>query len=98
MTEVPPPPPHTSTTVSSNEILSDPTTNYLNQKTYYGTDRASFPPSLLHLPRIGILFGLKAILRCRIAGMNEANRIEMNVRQPAGMWNYTTMGFRLAST
>jgi hypothetical protein len=38
MTEVPPPPPHTSTTVSSNEILSDPTTNYLKQKTY-GTDR-----------------------------------------------------------
>ena len=26
---------------------------------------------------------------------NEANRIEMNVRQPTGMWNYTNMGFRL---
>jgi hypothetical protein len=29
---------------------------------------------------------------------NKANRIEMNVRLPAGMRNYTNMGFRLAST
>ena len=43
MTEVPPPLLTLSTTESSNEILSDPTTNYLNQKTY-GTDLASFPP------------------------------------------------------
>jgi hypothetical protein len=29
---------------------------------------------------------------------NEANRIKMNICQPAGMWNYTNMGFWLAST
>jgi hypothetical protein len=99
-------------TVSSNEILSDPTTNYLNQKTY-GTDLASFPVHHSSISPDSAFYPARqqfydAFLEgCRShhgetdaapsskCDENEANRIEMNVRQPAGMWNYTDMGFRL---
>ncbi|KAL7512136.1 hypothetical protein ACHAXN_009306 [Cyclotella atomus] len=100
-----------SIVVSANEdILHDPTTNYLNQKTY-GTDLASFPIHHASIsPHSTFYPSRQQFYDAYLAGCrshhapsaqhatcdeNEASRIEMNNVQPPGMWNYTDMGFRL---
>jgi hypothetical protein len=85
MTEVPPPPPHTIHHRLSNDILSDPTTNYLNQKTY-GTDL--YDAFLEECQAHHCKAEATPHSKC---DDNEANGIKMNVRQPSGMWNYTNM-------
>jgi hypothetical protein len=101
----------TLTAITANEeILHDPTINYLHQPTY-GTDRASFPthhasisPHSSFYPARqqfydAYLEGCRAFYASSMqhasCDENEASRIEMNRVQPPGMWNYTDMGFRL---
>ena len=99
-----------SAATGNEEILRDPTTNYLNQKTY-GTHLASFPthhasispdspfyPSRQHFYDAfleGCRSHYAASQQSELCDENEESRVEMNVRQPAGMWNYTDMGFRM---
>lgn len=91
---------------ASNTILDDPTRNYLGQKTY-GTD-ASFPQhhsttSTANNSPFGTsrqefynryMDGCRAI-DATLCDDTEHDRIEMNIRQPGSMMNYTDMGFRL---
>lgn len=100
----------TNTATANEEILHDPTTNYLNQKTY-GTDLASFPTHHAGIsPHSSFYPSRQQFYEAYLEGCrsfhvssaqhdrcneNEAARIEMNTVQPPGMWNYTDMGFRL---
>jgi len=92
------------------DILHDPSINYLNQATY-GTDLASFPTHHASISPHSPFYPSRQqfydsyVEGCRSfhvstaqhesCNENEATRIEMNTVQPPGMWNYTDMGFRL---